>query len=202
MSPVVDQYGFNRPGIGSMPVKNKGSIMKIVTSVWTGMALLAMVQAAQAAAPLVSGKYALMDFTQCQAGFTTTTDNYVLGAGGTAPAVKSVNPAGNGELSMGVGSLTFPATAASSGPVSFELNNVSGSSLRIGGSGAAIAVHPETGTGTYSFTDTTLTITPTVGLAMTWTMRPGNIVSGVARTLYMVRRESAKCVNAVTATKQ
>jgi hypothetical protein len=182
--------------------QSKGNIMKIATSVWTGVVLLAMVQAAQAA-PLVSGKYALMTFSQCQAGFTTTTDTYRLGTGTTAPAVKSVNPAGSGELNIGVGSITFPAIAAASGPASLELSIVAGASLKINSSGGAMAVHTETLSGTFSVTATSFTFDPSgVEPPMTWAMRPGNIVSGVARTIYMVRREDARCVNAITATKQ
>ena len=175
--------------------------MTIARSVWAGAALLAMAQAA--AAPLVSGKYALMTTSQCTGKFGTTTDTYRLGSGATAPAVKTVNPLANGELNAGVGTITFPLTAASTGAASVELSLVSGSLLRINGGGNAMATHTETISGTFSLTNTTFTLTPSVGPAMTWTMRPGNIVtSGVARTLYMVRKEDANCLNTVTATKQ
>ena len=168
--------------------------MKNATIVLTGVALLAMAQAAQAAAPKVSGKYALMIFTQCQAGFTTTTN-------GTA--ITSLTPAGNGELNISVGTITFPTPAVPTGTATFEAYIVSGASLRINGAGSAMGVHLENATGTFSFpTATTFRFTPTGEAANTWTIRPGNTVSGVARTLYMVRRENAKCVNAVTATKQ
>jgi hypothetical protein len=177
--------------------------MKIATIVWTGVALLAMAQAAEAAPPKVSGKYALMIFTQCQARFTTTIDTYSKPGNTTGPAVKSVNPFDIGELNMGVGTITFPATAASSGTASFEAFIVSGGSLRVNTTGGAMTTHTEAPpAGPYSFTDTTFTFTPGGEPAMTWTIRPGNIVSGVARTLHMVRRENARCVNAVTATKQ
>ncbi|MGQ0484527.1 MAG: hypothetical protein ACT4SY_04145 [Hyphomicrobiales bacterium] len=177
--------------------------MKISTSVWTGVALLAMAQVAQAAPPKVSGKYAMMIFTQCQAGFTTTTDTYRLGTGATAPAVKSLTPAGSGELNISVGTITFPATAASSGTASFEAYIVSGASLRINSTGGFIAPHTEAAPGTFSLTDTLFTFDPSgVEPAMIWTFRAGNIVSGLARTIYMVRRENARCVNAITATKQ
>ena len=177
--------------------------MKIATSVWTGVALLAMAQAAQAAPPKVSGKYALMIFTQCEARFTTTSDTYRLGTGATAPAVKTVNPFNSGELNISVGTLTFPATAASSGNASYEAYIVSGGSLRVNSSGGAMGVHTEAAAGTFSVTDTKFTFDPSgVEPAMIWTFRAGNIVSGVARTIYMVRGENARCVNAITATKQ
>lgn len=170
---------------------------------WAAVALLALAQAAQAA-PKVSGKYVLMIFTQCEARFTTTMGNYLKPGSTTAPAVAAINPAQSGELNIGVGSITFPAVAASTGNASFEAILVSGGSLRINSSGNPMAAHPETAAGPFSFTNTTFTFTPVGEPAMTWTMRFGDIVAstGVARTLYLVRREDARCVNAITATKQ
>lgn len=197
-TPLRANLGVGKPVIAWMPAQNRESIMKIATSIWTGVALLAMAQAAHAA-PLVSGKYALMTFSQCQAGFTTTIDSYMRAAGGTGPGVKSVNPTGSGELNIGVGTITFPAIAASSGPASLELYIVAGGSLKINSSGGAMAAHTETATGTFSITATSFTFDPDgVEPAMIWTIRPANS----ARTLYMVRKEDAKCINAVTATKQ
>ena len=41
---------------------------------------------------------------------------------------------------------------------------------------------------------------------MTWTMRAGNFantnLNGIARTMYLTRRENARCISALTATKQ
>lgn len=198
MTPLRANLGVGKPVIAWMPAQNRESIMKIATSIWTGVALLAMAQAAQAA-PLVSGKYALMTFSQCQAGFTTTIDSYMRAAGGIGPGVKSVNPTGSGELNIGVGTITFPTIAASSGIASLELYIVAGGSLKINSNGSAMAAHTETATGTFSITATSFTFDPDgAEPAMIWTIRPANS----ARTLYMVRKEDAKCVNAVTATKQ
>jgi hypothetical protein len=171
--------------------------MKIPMRVLTGVAaaVLAMAQTAQAA-PKVSGKYALMVFTQCEARFTTTT-----GSGG---AVTSVNPSQSGELNIGVGSFTFPAVASSAGNASAEMVLVAGGSLRINNSGNAMAAHTEALAGTFSFTNTTFTFDP-AGAAppMTWVMRFGDVLgTGVAKTLYLVRREDARCVNSITATRQ
>ncbi|HEX9904945.1 MAG TPA: hypothetical protein VGA77_08280 [Propylenella sp.] len=167
------------------------------------LALLAMAQAAQAAQK-VSGKYSLMVFTQCEARLTTKSDNYRRADDTTAPAVRSINPAQSGELNIGVGSITFPTAAGgvSAGDASFEALLVSGGSLRLNNSGNAMGTHTETAAGPFSFTNTTFTFTPTGEPAMVWTIRAANIVKGVARTLYMVREEDARCVNAVTATKQ
>lgn len=176
--------------------------MKITTALLAGVAMLAMAQAAHAAPPKVSGKYALMSFSQCQAQFTTTSDNYRRANNTTGPAVRTVNPAQNGEMNIAVGTITFPNSAASSGNASVEMNIVSGASLKINTSGGAVATHTETGSGPFVVTATEFRITLSGEPAMTWTMRAGNIVNGVARTLYLVRRENAQCVNAITATKQ
>jgi hypothetical protein len=177
--------------------------MKIAMSFWAAVALLAVAQAAQAA-PKVSGKYVLMVFTQCEARFTTTMGNYLTPGPTTAPAVRAINPAQSGELNIGVGSITFPNIPAgvSLGNASFEAILVSGGALRINSSGNAMAAHAETAAGPFSFTNTAFTFRPVGEPAMSWAMRAGNIVSGVARTLYLVRREGAGCVNAITATKQ
>jgi hypothetical protein len=170
--------------------------MKIPTSVFTGVAvaLLAMAQAVEAA-PKVSGKYALMVVTQCEARFTTTS---------ASRSVTSVNPSQSGELNIGVGTFTFPAIPASAGSASLEMVIVSGGSLRVNNSGNAMTAHTETPAGTFSFSNITFTFDPTgAALPMTWTMRFADVVAGgVARTLYMVRREDARCVNSITATKQ
>lgn len=166
--------------------------MKIAMLVGVGAALLGLAGTAQAAPPKASGKYALMIFTQCEARITTT-----------GSPVTSVNLAQSGELSVGVGSFTFPAVAASSGNASVEMVIVAGGSLRVNNSGNAMAPHTETHAGTFAFTNTTFSFdaagaTP----AMTWTARFADISVGVARTIYLVRREDARCVNAITATRQ
>ena len=177
--------------------------MKIPMGFWAAVALLAVAQAAQAA-PKVSGKYVLMVFTQCEARFTTTMGSYLKPGPTTAPAVATINPAQSGELNIGVGSITFPTVVGgtSLGSASFEAILVSGGALRINTTGNPMAAHAETAAGPFSFTNTAFVFRPVGEPAMTWAMRAGNIVSGVARTLYLVRREDAGCVNAITATKQ
>jgi hypothetical protein len=56
--------------------------------------------------------------------------------------------------------------------------------------------------GPFLFTDNSFQLTAARDPTMTWIMRAGNIVSGVARTLYLVRKENENCVNALTATKE
>jgi len=197
--------------------------MKITTGLLAGVAVLALAQTAHAA-PRVTGKYILMSFSQCQAEFTTTNTSFLKtigaanGAGShqhpttTGPGVQTVNPAQNGEINIGVGSITFNvgAAGASTGPATLEMFIVSGNALRINPSnaGGLIGTHTETVSGTFTVTDTAFTFTPggpNPDPAMTWTMRPGDFkttITSIARTMYLTRRENARCINAVTATKQ
>src|SRR6187431_303469 len=70
--------------------------MKIACGLLAGLVTLAMGQAAQAAPPKVTGKYAYLSINMCQASFATTTDIYRLGSGTNAPAVKTLSPANAG----------------------------------------------------------------------------------------------------------
>lgn len=186
--------------------------MKITTGLLAGAAVLAMAQTAHAAPKVATGTYILMSFTQCRAEFTTTQGNYLRPGNTTGPAVTTVNPGQNGEINIGVGSITFtttPASGASTGTASLEMSIVAGGSLKINTSGNAVATHTEAISGTFTVTDDTFTFTPggpNPDPAMTWTMRPGDFktasVAGVARTMYLTRKENARCINALTATKQ
>jgi len=177
-----------------------------------GVAVLAMAQTAHAAPKVASGKYILMSFSQCQAQFTTTNDNFKRQPTGSGPGVATLNPAQNGEINIGVGSITFtttPASGASTGTATLEMSIVAGGSLKINTSGNAIAPHTETISGTFTVTDDTFTFNPAgadpAEPTMTWTMRPGDFktnVNSIARTMYLTRRENAQCISAVTATKQ
>jgi hypothetical protein len=183
--------------------------MKITTGLLAGVAVLAMAQTAHAA-PKVAGKYVLMSFTQCRAEFTATTaNNYRLSNDSTGPAIRTLNSVESGEINIAVGSITFPDAAASSGAASLEMSIVSGASLKINTSGGNITTHLESPTGTFTIdaANSTFTFDPDDGPAMTWTMRAGdfktnNPTNGVARTLYLTRRENARCISAVTATKE
>jgi hypothetical protein len=171
--------------------------MKITTGLLAGVAVLAMAQTAHAA-PKVAGKYILMSFSQCQARFTATPD----GSGGTL-----LNTVTGGEINIAVGSITFPDTPASTGTATLEMSIVSGAALRINTTGPTITTHLENAPGTFTInaTNSTFTFDPNDDAAMTWTYRAGDYantnVNGVARTLYMTRRENAQCLSAVTATK-
>ncbi len=176
--------------------------MKRATIMLLSGAMLAMAMPAQAAAPKLSGKYAVMSFSQCTVGFNFTTNNYKLANDTTSPAVAGITTLGSGEFGIAVGIMTFPTTAASSGAASLTLDYVNGSVLRINGNGPTMETETQNFSGTFSVTNTSFTFTPTGGSAMTWTMAPADLVKGVARTAYMVRKEDAGCLNGLSVTKQ
>jgi hypothetical protein len=157
---------------------------------------------ASAAAPKVAGKYAVMSWLLCQSKSNTTTGNYAIAGGGSAPAVSNFSVPDTGTISVEVGVITFPATASSSGNASLALINIVGSAVRHkNGSGAfsGIQIQRKTSSpsGPFSFTATTFTLGD-----VTFDMRAGDIVNGVARTVYLVRADSSSCLLAISATKQ
>ncbi len=183
--------------------------MKITTGLLAGAAVLAMAQTAHAA-PRVAGKYILMSFTQCVALLSTTTASVERSNGTDGPAVTALNVPDDGEINIAVGSITFPNAASSAGSAQLEMSIVAGASVRTAANGN-IAPHTENVTGTFSITGTgndgIFTFTPNGDPAMTWTMRAGdftsnNVTNGLARTMYLTRKENNKCISAVTATKQ
>jgi hypothetical protein len=183
--------------------------MKIATGLLAGVAVLAMAQTAHAA-PKVAGKYVLMSFTQCVALVSTTTGSFERSNGTDGPAVVSVNVPDDGEINIAVGSITFPNAASSAGSATLEMSIVAGASVRTAANGN-VGTHTENVTGTFTIAGTgnsgTFTFTPNGDPAMTWTMRAGDFktndpINGFARTIYLTRRENARCISAVTATKQ
>ena len=174
--------------------------MTISTRLLTAMAFLVMAQAAQAA-PKVSGKYALMQFIQCGATIDTNTGNFAKPGGGSAPAVETLT-SGTGEIAIAVGTITFPSAAVSSGNASIEMSFVGGDVLRVDGNGSPVGTQTQNQQGTFALSNTSFSFTPNGQPAETWTMRFADLAGGVARTFYLVRREDAKCLQAITATKQ
>lgn len=168
--------------------------MKFATIAAVSIAVLAMGQAAQAVAPKPSGKFAFMGFAQCEARITTSKD--------PQGDVIAVNHPQSGLLSIENGYITFtPQTVgASKGNVLIQGRTmVEGGSLRVNNSGFAMQSVAEANiSGTYEFTDTTFTITIPQEGALQFAMTHAN----AGRTVYLVRREDARCLNAITATKQ
>lgn len=179
--------------------------MKIATSIWTGVALLAMAQTAQAVPPKPTGKFAFMLFNQCEAKINTTTANtYLKDGGGTDIAVRTLRLApqiGVGGISVNNGYITFSPSAVGSSSGNVLLSGqtlVEGGSLRVNNDGRAMTSGPQPNiNGTYSFTDTTFTITIPGEGAQAFAMTHANN----SKTFYLVRREDARCLTAITATR-
>jgi hypothetical protein len=156
-----------------------------------------MQSAAAAVIPKVSGVYAFMSWSLCEARFTTTTNNYRLANGNTAPAVTTVNPQSSGLLEVIVGTIAFPNTAASSGNATLRMVQIEGGSLQINSSQFPMRRVLRNQTGTFSLTETTFTFA-----GMSFDMTYGDFVNEVARTVYLVRIEDSNCLNAISATKR
>jgi hypothetical protein len=180
--------------------------MKLTTALIAGVAwafgqlATAQMTPADAAAPKVSGKYALLGWNLCQAKFTTLTRDYKL-ANGTAsgPAVQQIDPGNLGTISVEAGYVTFtPTTAgATSGQFVGSSNIINGSALKINTAGAALTQKIENFSAAYSATDTTFTLNTDV-----FVLSFGNVVAGVAKTINLVRKENAVCLTALSLTKQ
>ena len=170
-----------------------------------------LTQAALAAPPQVAGKYATQSYRICQTVIHAPTQNFKTSANGTAAAVTNVDLDWNagshgnfaGIISVTVGTVTFPASASSSGTASMTDVEVLGHSMRNDNPANNIGFKrnpPSTQTGvSFSLTASTFTAGDNV-----FDASYGNIVGGVARTIYMVRKPTANeyCLDAMSLTKQ
>jgi hypothetical protein len=162
---------------------------------------IAQATPANAAPPKVSGKYALMGWSNCQAKFTTKSRDYKLPTADpfSGPAVWELSPAGLGEFSVEAGYVTFAPSApgSTSGTFAGTTTSIHGSVLAINSAGSAVTQkNGETFGGDYSATDTTFTIGGDV-----FVLSFGNVVSGVARQINLVRKEDARCASALSFTR-
>lgn len=176
--------------------------MRIVSGLSLSIGLLAMTLAAEAAAPKVAGKYAVMGYDLCQARFFTNFDNFSRPSKPAAPAVVSVQPEVNGfgTLRVRVGVITFPATASTSGNASVSFVIVQGATAKINHLGTNMARSTSSLNGAFSFTASTFTFGGSVH-----DIQVANVVSGVARTIYAVAQPSGgapNCATAIMMTKQ
>jgi hypothetical protein len=197
--------------------------MNIAASLITGLALtLGLGQAAVGAVPKLSGKYTFHSLNQCEAkvafaqtsnGFVTVVKTAVLngpnlnttGANVAAwPVNASLALSQTGLISIGTGYITFLPPAAATGQASVSGSTTfEGGSLRVNASGLAMLPKLQDGNAPYAVTATTFTID-----GHAYNMTFGNVISGVARTLNMVRtytntaNQNPNCVNSLTLTKQ
>ena len=178
--------------------------MKIASTFVTGFVLMfAVSQApcANAAAPKVSGKYALMGWSNCQAKFTTKNRDYKLPTADpfSGPAVWELSPGNLGEFSVEAGYVTFTPSApgSTSGTFAGSTTTIHGSVLAINTAGSSMTQkNGETVSGAYSAADTTFTIG-----GETFVLSFGNVVSGVARQINLVRKEDFRCASALSFTR-
>ena len=156
-----------------------------IASMMTIFCAMVATHSADAAPPKPTGKYALHSISNCQARITTTSSE---------GNVTSVNPVDSGLFSADIGYITFrPSLAgASSGTAVLSGHMVEGSALRVGASGMAMRQVDNSLSGAYSFTETTFTIK-----GMVFQMVHAN----GGRTIHLLRRESAKCLNIITASR-
>jgi hypothetical protein len=178
--------------------------MKIASACVTGLLFVfAAVHATPvaAAAPKVSGKYALMGWSSCQAKFTTKTRDYKLPTANphSGPAVWELSSDGLGQISVEAGYVTFTpsVTGSTSGTFAGSSISINGSALAINSDSTPMKQKNEdTFSGNYSATDTTFTIGGHL-----FVLSFGNVVQGVARQINLVRRESPTCANALSFTR-
>jgi hypothetical protein len=178
--------------------------MKIASACAAGsLFVFAVAQATPVAAatPKVSGKYALMGWSSCQAKFTTKSRDYKLPTANpfSGPAVWELSPGGLGQISVEAGYVTFTPSAAgsTSGTFAGSTTSINGSALAINTNGTPMKQkNGETFSGAYSATDATFTIGGDV-----FVLSFGNVVQGVARQINLVRRESATCAAALSFTR-
>jgi hypothetical protein len=138
----------------------------------------------------------------------------VLAPPANAPIItnvtKTVSTPQSGLIAVAVGYITFTPTTSASGSFSLSSQMIEGGALRLNNFGFTMNAHPDTVTGTWSINSavdpTAVTITPTGGIAQTFTLRWADVVSGVARTFYLVRKDTVNsntnCVTTINARKQ
>src|SRR6185437_14539850 len=135
-----------------------------------------------AAAPKLSGAYAFASNEMCQAQLAVTSD-------GTGH-VTNVTIAKTGMMEAGNGIITFTSTSATGG--TFTITNstlIDGGALRAATDGFPWHQLTKNQTSTpYSFTATTFTF-GSGAQKQVYQMVCGNIVSGVCRSVYLVRRD-------------
>jgi hypothetical protein len=175
----------------------------------TQVALYAIIASSVAtpsfAAPLVSGKYAVMGSATCNARLKSTIGIYIanLSPNTYGKAVKSLVEQEGGVVSAFTGYLTVtPASAgATHGTATLTMTQIKGPNTTLntplGGNWTQQHI---TSSGGYSFTATTMNFDGDV-----WVMTYANVIGGIAHTINVIRRETGAnpdCVDQFTAIRQ
>jgi hypothetical protein len=144
--------------------------MKIMLGPAVALALLPASPSDAATVPKVAGKYGIAVAVQCTANVTTT-----------GPGLNRMGGF-NGD---GVGTMTFPTTASSSGHIAISYSEHSLPSVIIDGDGNGTNPFTKALSGHFKLTASKFTITPTTGDGASGPMSFGALDSnGVAGTLY------------------
>jgi hypothetical protein len=177
----------------------RGDVMKIATGILAAATLL-MTQAGPAAAVTskLSGAYVFVQSEHCEATLTTTS---------SAGKVTAVNVPKVGLNSGSIGTITFTPTTATSGNASVQADRVEGGSVRVNTNGFPTQTATDTFSAPYSFTATTFTLGSGLS-AMVYKVRYGKLISGVAQTVYLLRKSeineqsNTNCLSTTVGTKQ
>lgn len=165
---------------------------------------------AQMATPRIAGKYAYMEFTQCAAAFSTSTQQVLVppaNSGNTANVVGAVTQNQVGILAIGVGSITFTPTSATSGTATGSETSIVGGSLAINNSTFNMQSEPS------AFSDVAYDANIAAGTltfgTKTYTMTLGGIdATGLVHTGYLVAQTTntgtgnSNCVDALNVTRE
>ena len=147
----------------------------------------------KAAGPQVTGKYAYVSTTHCEAKLNVTKD--------LQGKVTNVTLQSGGVVSSSVGYITFTKTSATGGTAVISgATLIEGGTLRVNNNGFNWVTKPDNMPSTpYSFTETTFTLG-----GMTFRMAYADAEGAYFRTVYLVRRESptSNCLETVWATRQ
>ena len=164
----------------------------------TVAALVLIPLPAQAAGPQVTGKYAYVSNTYCEAKLGVTKN-------ATTGNVTNVTLQSAGSVASSVGYITFTKTSSTGGTAVISgATLIEGGTLRVNNNGFAWSQKPDNMASTpYSFDNTTFTLAGQT-YQMAYADSEGTGASAYFRTVYLVRRESPtiNCLETVWATRQ
>jgi hypothetical protein len=185
-----------------------GADMTIVKSLLLGATccLYALAVTGAAAAPKIAGKYAALTEWHCQPDIAATFSSFRRADNQNAPAITSLlykpNRAGIAQTELGYMTFVPGSAAATSGQVTQTRTVIAGSTQILIGSGLTFR---RTVQGAYRYayavTETTLILTRP-GQRLVYDMVYGNVVNGIAHTLYLMQVSGSNCMTSTRATRQ
>jgi hypothetical protein len=152
-------------------------------------AIIASSLPAQAAPPKVSGKYAVLSLSLCSARIKAATVN----------SHYSVSSTENGVLAVLNGYATFTSTSATAGNVALNLTQTRGPNTTVNAPSLGWSQTAVNQSGSYTVGASSMVIA-----GGTYVATYGEIVSGIAKTVNLSRREPGNnqgCLDAITLTR-